>query len=232
MNIEIYPKTIFKYLLYIILFLLCANIVGLVFKFYFGHNYVYGLVPLFDFNHEKNIPTLYSSIALILVSVLLLLIAVKHKKNNTSYLPWAILSIIFLFLSIDETATIHDGLIYIAAKDSLNTSGLFFYAWVIPYGIALIVFVIAYLKFLTNLPRNIMVLFIISGSIFVTGAIGFELIEGKVDELYGVDNLLYSILYTVEELLEMFGIALFIYTLLIYIVSQFGRFTITITENN
>ena len=96
---EIHPKSIFTKLLYIILVLLFANVVGILAKYYFGHGRIYGLVPLFDFDTEKNIPTLYSSFLLITISILLSFIASKYKKLNSPYISWLGLAIIFLFLS-------------------------------------------------------------------------------------------------------------------------------------
>ena len=229
MNIEIHKKDIFVKLVCFISFLLLANIIGIVFKFYFDHDYIYGLTPLFDFNTEANIPTLYSSFAIIVASVLLLLIALEHKRQGSSYLPWIGLSIIFLFLSIDEIASIHERFTG-PTRESLNTSGLLYYAWVIPYGIAVGVFVISYLKFLISLPKKIMFLFVFSGSVFVSGAIGFELLGGRHVELYGNNNFVTSVFYTCEEFLEMLGIAIFIYTLLSYITSQFTSLTVIVKE--
>lgn len=230
MNYELYPRIIFKILLYLILFLLCANVFGIVSKLYFDHNSIHGLIPLFDFRTEGNIPTLYSSFALIVASILFSIIAFAHKRIHTSYLSWAGLAIIFLFLSIDEMASIHERF-SAPVRESLNVSGLLYYSWVIPYGVALIVFVIVYLKFLADLPKNIMILFVVSGAIFVLGAVGFELLGGRQYELHGDNNLLYAFFYTCEEFLEMFGIVILIYTLLSYIVSQFKYLTITITKN-
>jgi len=229
LNIEIYPRNIFTKFLYLILILLFANVIGIVSKFYFGHGHIYGLIPLFDFNSEKNIPTLYSSFALVFVSILLSFIAAIHKRKGSFYFSWLGLAIIFLFLSIDEIASIHERF-GAPVRESLNTSGLLFFAWVIPYGIALMVFVIAYFKFLISLPKKIMTLFVVSGATFVAGAIGFELLGGRQFELYGKNNLIYSFLYTCEEFLEMLGIVIFIYTLLSYIASQFKFLTITINE--
>ena len=53
-----------------------------------------------------------------------------------------------------------------------------------------------------------------SGLIFIVGAVGLESIAGYYQELHGVEYYLYSVIYTTEELLEMCGIALFIYALL------------------
>lgn len=137
------------------------------------------------------------------------------------------MAFIFLFLSIDETALLHER-IGKSVKELINTSGFFHYAWVIPYGVALIVILIGYLNFLKKLPRNIMILFMVSGAIYISGALGFEMAGGRHHELYGDDTLLYSLLYTCEEFLEMLGILIFIYALLMYIKSQFKSLTITV----
>lgn len=122
MNIEIYPKRVFTYFLFVILLLLSANILGIISKYYFGHDNVYGLVKLFDFDTEKNIPTFYSTIALFFVSVLLLFITLAHKKLKSFYLHWLGLAIIFLFLSVDEFAEIHER-IFTPVSKLLFTSG-------------------------------------------------------------------------------------------------------------
>lgn len=229
MSISLYPKDIFKMNLSLIFLLMSANILGIVSKFYFDHDYVYGLIGLFDFDTEKNIPTFYSAIALLIASILLSLIAMANKKVKSSYIQWLGLSLIFLFLSIDEISSIHESLIS-TTRYALNTSGLLYYAWVIPYGTALGVFIIVYSKFLLKLPKNIMILFLISGITFVTGAIGFEMFGGRHVELYGKNNIIYAFYYSIEESLEMFGIAIFIYTLLTYITNEFESIKIAIVK--
>lgn len=229
MNIYLSPEMILKKNLCLIMILLAANLIGLILKLFFFHDYVYGLGPMFNFNTEMNVPTLYSSFALICASILLFIIGYLHKKINLSYLPWFGLSLIFLFLSIDETSSIHERLTA-PVKESLNTSGLLFYAWVIPYSIGLMVFLLVYARFLLNLPKKTMILFIVSGCIFVTGAIGFELLGGRQAEQFGPNDLLYSLFYTCEELLEMLGIAIFIYALLTYLVNKFEVMKINISR--
>ena len=230
MKIEVNPRDVFTKLLYLVSILLFLNILTIISKYHFGHDVVYGLIPLFDFGQEKNIPTLYSSLALFTSSMLLSIIALCHKKNKSSYFYWLGLAVIFLFLSIDETASIHEKLID-PVRETLNTSGLLYFAWVIPYGIALIIFVLVYANFLIKLPNNIMILFIISGVTFISGAIGFELFGGRHYELYGNKNTVYSLFLTCEESLEMLGIVIFIYTLLTYIVNQFGSLSFTLNKS-
>ncbi len=178
MFIELYPRKIFKAHIALILLLLLANVLGIIAKLYLNHDYVFGLISLFDFDKEKNIPTFFSSIMMIVCSVLLFLIAINNKKEKSSFIPWIGISLIFLFLSIDEISMIHEKLI-VPTREAFGTSGFLYYAWLIPYGVALIVFILAYTKFLLGLPKNIMLLFLLSGFIFVTGVVGFEMLGGN-----------------------------------------------------
>lgn len=223
MNIEIYPRKVLKILVCFILVLLFFNIAALISRIYFNHNHVYGLVPLFVFDGERNIPTLYSSVALLCSSALLSIIAMAHKSRGSAYLAWLGLAMVFLFLAIDETAGIHEKLARPVSK-SLTGSETMFHAWVIPYGAAVSFLAVVYVKFMLALPRDIMFLFIASGAIFIAGAIGFELL--------GVDSndLMYAIFSTCEEFFEMLGIVVFIYTLLTYIPREFATFTIGVRE--
>jgi len=226
MKFEINPKSVLISILIFIIFLLIANLAGVVSTYYFKHDSVYGLVPLFNFTLENNIPTLYSSVALIMSSFLLAVIAIGHIRQNEPYIAWFGLSIIFLFLSVDETASIHEKLID-PVRDSLDLSGLLYYSWVIPYDIALIALVVLYTRFLLRLGKNIRILFIVSGAIFITGAIGLELLGGLQHDLHGVYNIKYQLISTCEELFEMLGVMIFIYALLSYIEQKFGKLTIS-----
>jgi len=189
------------------------------------HDVAYGLVPLFDFNSESNLPTLFSSILMLLISLTLFFVGRSHKKQGESYIPWFGLCFIFMFLAVDETASLHERLTQ-PIKDSLGTTGVLYYAWVIPYGVATIALLVAYSRFLLALPSRYLSLFLTSGALFVSGAVGLELLGGWYDEQHGTYNLTYSILYTVEELFEFTGLSLFLYSLLSYIDDYFGGLTI------
>jgi len=220
------PRKILNSHIALISLLLLANILSIINELYFGKS-----IPILNFNEERNIPTFFSSFALIICSALLYLIAINNKKTNTSYIPWFGLSFIFLFLSIDETLTVHEKITE-PTREVFEASGFLFYAWVIPYGIALIIFIAAYAKFLFYLPRNIMLLFLASGFTFVSGAIGFELLGGYHAETFGENNVLYYIYYTCEEFLEMLGIAILLYTLLTHMEnqSQTGALTLVVSS--
>ena len=56
------------------------------------------------------------------------------------------------------------------------------------------------------------------------------MLGAKYVESYGEENIVYAMIYTCEELLEMFGIALFVYALLAYISSEFQYLRGTIRD--
>lgn len=216
---RIIPKKFFIYNLLLLSILFIGNLVGIILTYKFEHDYVYGLVPLFSFDREMNIPTLYSALAILFASSLLIYIGRKCKADNQAYISWFALGGIFIFLALDETFLIHENLI-VPVREYFNTSGLFFYAWVIPYGLAVVLFLGVFSKFLINLPRRSLILFVSAEAIFVTGAIGFELLGGKHAEIHGRANVAYTFYYTFEESLEMIGIALFNFALLLHIKSH------------
>ncbi len=229
MVLVIQPNKVFKTLIIIIAFLFLTNVTGLILRFYFGFNKLFGIIPLFIFDYEANVPTWYSSVALLFCSLLLAVISIKKIKERDRYRShWSVLSIIFLYLSLDETAQIHE-LTAKPLRDLFSLEGIFYYGWVL-IGISFIViFAIAYLKFFIDLPKKIQFLFALSGVLFVGGALGIELIGGWYDSTMGDDNLIYLLITTLEEILEMLGIAVFIYSLLIYIRLYIKKLTISIS---
>ncbi len=75
-----------------------------------------------------------------------------------------------------------------------------------------------------------MILFVVSGVTFVSGALGVEMFGARHAEVYGKGTLFFAFISTCEEFLEMLGIVIFIYTLLTYIVSQFKFFELSVNE--
>lgn len=176
------------------------------------------LTRQFSLDEENNIPTWYSSSALLLASILLAVIAFTKKVAGDKYaLHWKALAIIFLCLSIDEVASLHEAL-----GDGLyrlvHTTGYFYYIWVIPGMAFVLVFVLANLGFLAHLPAKTRYQFLAGGAIFVFGAIGLEMIAASYEDKYYSMGL--SVLTAAEEFCEMIGVVIFIYALCSYISSH------------
>ena len=205
------------------LLLVLASITGQLTKYVLGHDFVYGLIHLFYVDYENNIPSYFSASLLLLAALLLALITALKKAAHAAYgFQWALLSFTFLYMAIDEAASIHELLIGpMRGLLGQQAGGIFFFAWVIP-GIAVaMVFGLSYLKFLLHLPAKTRGRFVIAATLYLGGAIGMELIGGRYADLHGMENLAYSMTATVEESLEMAGVIVFIYTLLNYIADNY-----------
>lgn len=174
------------------------------------------LLLLFNLDREKNIPSAYSACSLVLCALLLGYIA---RAQSTMRLPsrhWWILAIIFVFLGLDEYVKIHERLT-IPLRRALHTSGVLYYAWIVPYGLLTLALCVSYGAFLRQLPKKTRWLCISAGCIYVGGAVGMEMLSGRYFAVHRVQDHTYVVMATIEEILEMSGVMLFIYTLLAYI---------------
>ncbi len=230
MQLKTNPRAVLSAFTTAFFVLLMGNIVAINMKFYMGHDWVYGLVPLFDFDGERNVPTLFSSVALMSCGALLGLIGWLHHQQSRSGFKWFCLGAIFLFLGVDEIAGLHE-LLGVPSREKFGTSGLLYYAWVIPYGAALLGLGIMYARWFFNLPAQSRKYFAFAGITFLSGAMGVEMISGAHAEVHGIENVTYALIYTIEESLEMLGTGIFLYALLGYLTTQFGDIKFTVEES-
>ncbi len=149
---------------------------------------------LFDLDEENNIPTWFSSFLLANNAFVLYLISqrlgVKYQKH------WFSLAIGFLILSIDETAGLHE-----------SFHSVIDFNWAIAGGGLVFLVALAYLPFLLSLDRGLALWFVVSGAVFVSGAIGVELLAADMDE----DAMPYGFATALEEGMEMLGSLLFLW---------------------
>lgn len=93
---------------------------------------------------------------------------------------------------------------------------MFYFVWVIPYGILALALGIAYFG-----CQETYWLYMCSLVLFPIGALGLELVCGVIVQKSGTDSFIYAMSYTCEETPEMLGIALLIYTTSRFIVQVF-----------
>jgi hypothetical protein len=180
-------------------------------------------LDLFSVNAEQTIPTWYSVLLLFAASILLAFIATAKRANQERYvLHWLGLAVVFLYLSMDEGAVIHE-IVADSLQTTLNTTGYLAFAWQIVAVPLLILFGLVYLRFLFHLPSRTRNLFVLSGLVYIGGALVVEAVSANQWYLGGGVTFEYLAIATVEELAEMLGVLLFIYTLLSYAVAmQYG----------
>jgi len=197
-----------------------------------AHQSLFGLVRLLDLDEEANIPTYFSVLQLNIAACLLWMIGGHARRRADPYARhWMVLAAIFVFLGLDELAQVHELLSH-PLRMSMHVDGMLRYAWVIPYGALALVVGAAYLGFLMHLPTRTGWLLVTSGLIYVGGAAGLEMYGGYLETKLGAEAIKTSLAYFTEvffeEGMEMFGIALFIYTLLDYIQATMGLIQINV----
>ncbi len=233
-DLEIKAASVFRFLLSILAILILLNFASIAIDFYFNKigkssftlkKYV---ILMFDFNGENNIPTYYNTFLLIASSGLLYYISKIVKKNSISAFQkqWFFLSCVFVFLALDELFMIHEILgtptsHFLRSYFQKDKLGILYYSWIIPYVVILIFLSFYYFKFIFSLPENITKSFITAGVIFVSGAVGMEMIEGSLADVIGEEdiysNIYFKLWVALEETLEMFGIIVFIRALISYL---------------
>jgi hypothetical protein len=179
----------------------------------------------FNVDLELNIPSYFSSLILLFPSLLLGAIAYlnfKSKAGNVFY--WTLLACGFFFMAFDELCSVHEKLIEpmqnMLGKENL---GIFHYAWVVPAVGLVIVLAAVFLRFWWNLPPRTRMMCLISGVVYLGGAVVMEMVDGNYADVHGKENLTYMLMSTFEETLEMVGSILFIKTLLDHLAANFPK---------
>ena len=214
MHIVLNRKKIVHFLIFIALVLIFIHCVILGIYYYIGNPDKFDFVRMFDLDMERNVPTLFSSLILAISSFLFYLLSrspKEQKKGSRKY--WLGLSFVFIFLSFDESAKIHEKLGDFT-EQFVDASGFLHYPWVISYSILVLILAAFYLRFFLKMEKKVFWSFIGAAVMFLGGAIGFELLGANESSQHGTATVLYSVLYTIEESLEMFGVIYLIHILL------------------
>ena len=176
-------------------------------------NFYQDFFDAINLDEEFNLTAIYSGMLLGVASYLLNKLgelSVKGGKQN-----WKILSKVFLFLAIDEIFQIHELFVIPELRQYVHPS--LSSIWVIPYAVISVYFAIKFVPFFISQGRRIFQLSLASGAIYVAGAIGIEVcnswlvITGEISR----QGFWYEAIAGIEEVLEMTGIILFIYALLL-----------------
>lgn len=196
-----------------------AALVAGVLRFRFGIEHgPLNVIPLFDLDEERSIPTYFSAVLLALAAALLAVIGRLARARRERYAwHWLGLAAIFVLLSIDESISLHERVMWTMQR-LFQPTGFLYFGWVVPVGIAAAIVGIAYLRFLVRLPRRTRWLVMSSACVYLAGVLGVEMLGASYAWHHGVGmgktNVSYTIITGVEEMLEMSGAILFVYALL------------------
>ncbi|WP_316976720.1 hypothetical protein [Shumkonia mesophila] len=220
-------------LLGIVAVLTFLSLAGQVARFHLGLPNALGLVPFFYVDLENNLPTWYQTLALAFASVLLAGLAVAARHMRAPFAGrWLALSLLFVFLSLDEAASIHEATMEPLQRVVGYLPGVWQPVWVILGIAAVVAFAAAFLRFLLYLPRDDRWQVFWAAALFVGGAIGVEMATAALyttsDPSYKV-SFTYALLAHAEELLEMLGVVVLI-DFLLRRLSRTASFSVTVAS--
>jgi len=205
--------------------LVLAGLGSVVSKHVLGHDHAFGLVRLFDLDREGNVPAWFSSCALLLCSALLAAAARVARLDGAPFARhWAWLAVIFLAMSIDEAASIHELLIR-PLRGVLPSWGVLHFGWVVPGAVFVAAVGLAYWRFIWRLSPSTRRLFVLAGALYVGGALGLELLGGWLVTTHGW-TLAEALEAVGEAALEMAGLVVFIHALMDLLARVTGEITI------
>lgn len=219
-SIQLSPTRIGRILASVVALLVFANLVAVYIAYHLELDDLYGLPTLFLLDHERNIPTIFSSLLFFTIGSLALAIPNLVMAQRSRRRVWQFVAAVSIFLGLDEFMMIHE---YLSAptREILRLDGKLNFAWVLPYGLLLLFVGVASWRLFMSLPKIVRVSLLVSAALFVSGAVGIEL-AGQ--GLYEVRNSGYMIQYllltTVEEALELAGLSTAIFALYKFISMQ------------
>lgn len=169
---------------------------------------------------EYNVPSAYNALLFLLATLLLWLTGrVARRRGDPFARTWTGLAGLSLFLTLDEYFALHDKL-GAPIRELLGVGGVLYYAWVIPYGLLVLVVALLLVRFLRHLPPGLRTALLLAGGLYVMGALGLELFEARIEAGAGEAGLdraaqvSMALLIGAEELLEISALVLLIAALL------------------
>lgn len=170
---------------------------------------------------EHCLGSFYSS-ALMGLSALLMTAIGQRERVGWRAVRWYVLAVIFALMALDESVSFHEVLIE-PLRPLFSFSGFLHFAWIVPGALFTLVVGLAYIPFVFSFEPVVRKRIIAAGTMYVTGALGFEAIGGYFNSIGGFEHPLYTAAFLVEESLEILGLTLFATTLLKLVPDVFGK---------
>ena len=201
-----------RLLVAVVVALLAMHLVLQYDRFHAAHT-PWEIQQLFDLDEEQSVPNWYSSAALGLAALLTALIGARARDDRGPAAPrWRAMAWILLYLSFDEVAGLHE------TVNSLSPI-----SWTIPFGLLALVVGAWLLPFVWRLPPATRFGIIAAGVIYVTGAVGIELVSSQFFDESNKRQFDYAFFTVAEEGMEMLGIVVLIRTLLKHMEREGGQ---------
>jgi hypothetical protein len=228
-RIALYPRNIAVWLSTIAILLLVAHLITIAMPYIF-EGFEHGLVrlffSLFFLDGEGNVPAIFSTCLFLINAVIFLIVWKAASLAGDSQKIWLFLSIVFVFLALDESISIHERLIN-PLRQALDATGVFYYTWIIPYGIGVVVLSIVAIPVFWRMQKRIRFWFGLSAITYLFATIGLEMISGKYLVMMNEQkDIVWIFMITLEESLEMVGLIILVYAQLLLLQHNYNGFLI------
>ena len=170
---------------------------------------------MLNLDSENSLPEWWSTFQLLLAAGLVLLNGFA-ESNRRWKAHWFALAVIFVYLSMDESAGVHEYVMGLLVPYQLTDFLLM--SWIIPYAIASLVVGLIYLPFVAALPPPTRWRVVFAGALLLTSAMGDEAIAGHCASVQNWTC--YRLEVIAEESGEIIGITIFILALLALLGSR------------
>ena len=228
-KITIYPRNLVIFLSTITLFLLVAHLITIATPYLlegFEHGLVRVLFSLFFLDGEGNLPAIFSTWLFLINALIFLVVWKASGLAGDSRKIWLFLSSVFVFLALDESISIHERLIN-PLRQALGATGIFYYTWIIPYGIGVVLLSIFAIPVFWRMQKRIRFWFGLSAATFLFATIGLEMISGEYLVMMNEQkDIVWILMITLEETLEMVGLIILVYAQLLLLQNKYDGFLI------
>lgn len=221
------PRQVAVSLAAVVAFLMTMHLAVTYARFVLGREHVFGLVRMFDVVAEANVPSWWSSVLLLICAALLGVVArIAFVQRDRYRWHWLALGLLFVLLSLDEAAMIHEAVQAMLRRDLSRGDAEHTLASILYTSLLATIAFVGSARFLAALPRRTAGLFVLAGAMFVAGAIGVDFLGELHKSENGSENLVYALTSGLEEAMEMLAVTLFIYALLDHLQDASGRVTL------
>jgi hypothetical protein len=190
-----------------------------------GTNLVYAKIDrpndefqrLFDVNAEANIPTWFSTVVLFAVALVIAgIAALRRRGNEPDAASWSYFTALVFVMSLDELAGLHEAVGDVIDRN-VDLPVIGGYGWVVAGAAVVVVSALALRAVFRGMPRSTARHAVIAAVVYVTGALGVEVLEAVFVNDTNRIGAGVHVLTGAQEGLEMLGAILALRVLLVHL---------------
>lgn len=184
------------------------------------HGQIFELSNRLDFDDETSVPTWFSEVVFLAIAGTAFLLSYMQAKRPPKLL-WGLIGITAVALSLDEGASLHEMILQVVHLLVLGEVSpvLTDNAWLVVLPFILLAAVLLLWFMVKWLPKQLIVLCVIGGTIYLSGAVVIDIINtsSAANTFYGK-----GILVAVEEVAELTGATIILYAFLRHTEQHYG----------